>query len=184
MKTMTMTRSIVSQPVAAQAISEFVDGTVRKRTTDIPGGPVQQFVARRVPSTARGTVRMMLTDLIRPQQRARARSLLRNARGDVKVHLGSGELPRQGWINVDLLGVPVDLAWNLSGPLPFPDGSVDAVFHEHVLEHLAMDHGLFLVAECSRRVASSGLRCRMLRATSGGTRTGPSPQGRLATGRS
>jgi predicted SAM-dependent methyltransferase len=151
------TKSMVSQPVASKAINDFVDGSVLKRSTYIPGGVVQRFAARLVPANSRVKVRMWLTDAIRVEQRSKARSFLTQSKGGVKVHLGSGELPREGWVNVDLLGVPVDVAWNLNRPLPFPDGSVDVVFHEHLLEHLTMDRGLALIEDCHRILAPGGV---------------------------
>jgi predicted SAM-dependent methyltransferase len=52
-------------------------------------------------------------------------------------------MPR--WVNVDLIAYPSDLPWNLRRPLPFDDGTIDAVFHEHVLEHFPLDQSLFLM---------------------------------------
>src|SRR5262249_10215856 len=57
----------------------------------------------------------------------------------------------------DLVGHEADLAWNLRRPLPFPDGSVDAIFHEHVLEHFPADHGLLLLEECHRLLRPGGV---------------------------
>jgi SAM-dependent methyltransferase len=59
--------------------------------------------------------------------------------GTVRVHLGPGKgnyLP--GWINVDanMFTGACDVWADLRNPLPFPDGSVDAVYSHHVVEHL------------------------------------------------
>ena len=57
--------------------------------------------------------------------------------GDLRVNLGCGSLPLVGFVNVDLLPAPgVDVVADVSGPLPFDDGSVDLVYASHVLEHL------------------------------------------------
>lgn len=59
--------------------------------------------------------------------------------GDVKVHLGPGiKNYVQGWINVDanLITAKIDVWADLANPLPFRDGSVDAFYSHHVIEHL------------------------------------------------
>lgn len=59
--------------------------------------------------------------------------------GEVKVHLGPGQrnyIP--GWINVDanLFTARIDVWADLTNPLPFRDGTVDAFYSHHVIEHL------------------------------------------------
>lgn len=76
----------------------------------------------------------------------------------MQLNVGCGWLPLPGWINVDLVGLPIDLAWDLSRTLPFDEGSVDAVFHEHVIEHLPASAGYKLLKEC-HRVLRPGACC-------------------------
>jgi predicted SAM-dependent methyltransferase len=45
-------------------------------------------------------------------------------------------------VNIDLVGAHADLAWDLRRPLPFPAASAEAVFLEHVLEHLTIADGV------------------------------------------
>jgi len=59
--------------------------------------------------------------------------------GVVRVHLGPGQrdyLP--DWVNVDanMFTAKCDLWANLADGLPFPDGTVDAIYSHHVIEHL------------------------------------------------
>jgi predicted SAM-dependent methyltransferase len=70
----------------------------------------------------------------------------------LRLHLGSGPSYKPGWVNVDLArpGRPVDLCWDLRRGLPFPEDSVDAVFSEHLWEHLRLSQGLSLMKECAR----------------------------------
>jgi predicted SAM-dependent methyltransferase len=59
--------------------------------------------------------------------------------GNVKVHLGPGRQNYlDGWINLDanILTARVDVWANILDGLPFPDGTVDAVYSHHVIEHL------------------------------------------------
>jgi hypothetical protein len=73
----------------------------------------------------------------------------------VQLHLGCGRNYLDGWINIDLVGVKTDLDWDIRRPLPFKDGTVDAMFLEHVFEH--MNYGsVFGVLEHLRSALRSG----------------------------
>jgi predicted SAM-dependent methyltransferase len=91
---------------------------------------------------------------MRSRERRRASRL---DTGALRLHLGSAASLKRGWVNVDFAGHPVDLAWNLLRPLPFPDASAEAVFHEHVLEHFSFEHGLRLLDECFRLLRPGGV---------------------------
>jgi predicted SAM-dependent methyltransferase len=71
--------------------------------------------------------------------------------------MGSGRSPKLGWVNLDLFGDPVDLAWDLCRPLPLQESSVDAIFQEHVLEHFTLEKGLALTGECYRVLKPGGV---------------------------
>jgi predicted SAM-dependent methyltransferase len=90
---------------------------------------------------------MHLTSSVRWRERARAARLTASP---LLLHLGSGGEHKEGWVNIDLLGDPVEVAWNLARPLPFPDSSADGVFHEHLLEHLPLADGRAFMRECHR----------------------------------
>lgn len=107
------------------------------------------------PVRYRGTARMMLTDLVRGRERRKAQALAQRA--DLRLHLGSGGEHKSGWVNVDLLGDPVEVAWNLARPLPFESASVTAVFHEHLLEHLPLQDGVAFMRECFRVLKPGGI---------------------------
>lgn len=76
-----------------------------------------------------------------------------------KLHLGCGKVKFNGWINIDIEDKldPVDLVWDLSDGLPFEDNSCQMVYHEHMLEHLPIDKGLFLLQECYRVLQAGGV---------------------------
>lgn len=61
-----------------------------------------------------------------------------------------------GWVNVDLIGLPTDLVWDLRKGIPFPDESIDAIFHEHVLEHVTPIAILPFLRECRRVLRTGG----------------------------
>jgi predicted SAM-dependent methyltransferase len=126
-------------------LEEFLGSYARR---PVPGQGLAQRLGRIVPQSIRPTVRRIATDAVAPMERRRALRMMRTR--DLRLNLGCGSLALPGWINVDLLGLPVDLAWNLSRPLPFPNNSVSAIFHEHVLEHLPASAGYEFLRECHR----------------------------------
>jgi predicted SAM-dependent methyltransferase len=108
-----------------------------------------------IPVRYRGTGRMILTDLVRTRERRKASAIA--ARPGLRLHLGCGGEHKAGWVNIDLIGDPVDVAWNLANPLPFESGSVAAVFHEHLLEHLPLGAGDSFMRECYRVLEPGGI---------------------------
>jgi SAM-dependent methyltransferase len=117
-------------------------------------------VARRaarlvLPRSLRAPVRRFLTDAVGIRERRKAPTLA--CRHPLQFQLGSGKTPKSGWVNIDLVGDPVDLAWNCERRLPFGDATVDALFHEHLLEHLPLKSGLDLTLECYRLLKPGGI---------------------------
>ena len=110
----------------AQHASETGNSSIPLSNTLRPlMGPATRLRAKQLATTA-----------LVPYIRRRARALQ-----DVKplrLHLGSGGNNLDGWVNIDLVGARADLAWDLRRPLPFAAGSAEAVFMEHVLEHLTI----------------------------------------------
>jgi SAM-dependent methyltransferase len=119
------------------------------------GSRTKRLVKRVLPPSARTSLNVRLTDALRLRSRARASRL--SGQRPLKLHLGSAHSPKPGWVNVDLIAYPSDLPWNLRRPLPFMDGAVDAVFHEHVLEHFPLDQSLFLIEEAHRLLRAGGV---------------------------
>lgn len=87
--------------------------------------------------------------------RTQATSLV--ATGPRRVHLASGTVYKEGWINVDLAGYRTDVTWDLRRPLPFESGSIEAVFHEHFLGYLHLDEALALYDEIFRILEPGGV---------------------------
>jgi predicted SAM-dependent methyltransferase len=128
---------------------------VQLRQTKSTDAKARVALKQLVPVRYRGTGRMILTDLVRGRERRKAQAL--SDRGELRLHLGCGGERKTGWVNIDLLGDPVDVAWNLANPLPFDSGSVTAIFHEHLLEHLPLTAGDSFMAECFRILKPNGL---------------------------
>jgi predicted SAM-dependent methyltransferase len=113
------------------------------------------IVVRVIPRPRRVPIRRLATLVVSPLARVRASRWLR--KGVTRVHLGSGYEYKPGWLNVDLVGGRADVVWDLCRPLPFRSGTVDAIFHEHVLEHLSAREGFELLQECHRVLKPGGV---------------------------
>lgn len=96
------------------------------------------------------------TSLLLPFSRRRARAILRRPE-PLRVNLGSGSTRIEGWVNVDLVGMGAELAWNLAHGPPFPAGSAHAVFLEHVLEHFLASDAMGLLHQAHRMLRPGGV---------------------------
>jgi predicted SAM-dependent methyltransferase len=108
---------------------------------------------------ARMFARRVATAALRPLEAKKAQQLLQNQK-PLKLHLGCGDVYLEGWVNIDLVSprrYRRDLRWNLQRGLPFPDGSAEAVFSEHLLEHLELAEGLAHLEMCRRVLAPGGV---------------------------
>ena len=73
----------------------------------------------------------------------------------MRLHIGSGSQRIEGWINVDIRPFPgVDLVADVTHGLDF--ASVDAVYAEHFLEHLAVDDAFDFLAAIHRMLTPEG----------------------------
>ena len=58
-----------------------------------------------------------------------------NAAGGLKLHLGSGDRLKPGWVNVDIHPA-ADLRLDVRRPWPFAGGAAAEIYAEHLFEHL------------------------------------------------
>jgi predicted SAM-dependent methyltransferase len=79
-----------------------------------------------------------------------------------KLHIGCGGFALPGWLNSDLSPLNRGGIVNIDATeqLPFPDNSVDYIFSEHIIEHLAYAEGKFFLSECWRVLKPGGV-CRV-----------------------
>lgn len=74
------------------------------------------------------------------------------------VNLGCGRTFHPDWINLDLQpSAPEVQAHDILSGLPFPDNTLDAVYHSHVLEHLTQDQGERMLRDCWRALKPGGV---------------------------
>ena len=75
----------------------------------------------------------------------------------LKLNLGSGKHPFEGWNNLDLVDHPGVIKHDLTKPLPYADNSVDFAFSEHFLEHITRPQGLKFLLEVKRVLKPGGV---------------------------
>ncbi|HKW60247.1 MAG TPA: methyltransferase domain-containing protein [Candidatus Dormibacteraeota bacterium] len=113
--------------------------------------------ARLIPRALRRWIKSLMTEVLRPRERRKA-AALRAATPDLKLNLGCGHTHLEGWVNVDYdVSTRPDLVWDLRRPIPFPDGSAVAVFHEHLLEHIPLWAAAPFMHECRRLLRPGGV---------------------------
>lgn len=149
------------QPASARAaerpLLRYLDQLRAREQANYRATGLTAFARSLVPASLRPALKSRLTHLAMPGTRRQAGRLLASGQA-IKLHLGCGEIKRAGWANVDLVGAgAADFIWDLREPLPFPDGSVSAIFHEHLLEHLTYWQGVSLFNECRRLLRPGGL---------------------------
>jgi predicted SAM-dependent methyltransferase len=105
------------------------------------------------PTAARPFLRRAATNAARPY----ARLTIRRVERPLRLHLGSGFRYLEGWLNVDLVGAKTDVWLDLERPLPIGPGEVEAIFSEHLWEHLTPESGFRLLTECHRVLRSGGV---------------------------
>lgn len=140
---------------ARKSLHAYLDSLASRHAPPAGDNLPHRLARTLVPPSRRGVVALALTEAKRPRERRRAEAA---ARGDnLRLHLGSAWQPKDGWFNVDLAGHPVDLAWNLAHGLPFPAASAEAIFHEHLLEHLPLEAASKLIEESHRVLIPGGV---------------------------
>lgn len=73
----------------------------------------------------------------------------------MQLHIGSGALQIEGWINIDIDAHPgVDHVLDVREGLPF--ASVDFIFAEHFIEHLTFSEAATFLTECRRVLSEEG----------------------------
>jgi predicted SAM-dependent methyltransferase len=149
-------------PVTFDRYVEHLQATGWLPTRDIDAGTragqymKRQGRARIIPKALRHRIKLFLTGVLRPREQRRAASMLAHS-AELKVNLGCGHTHLDGWINIDYdVSTRPDIVWNLKRPLPFPDGSLAAVFHEHLLEHLPLSAAAPFMRECRRVLRPGG----------------------------
>jgi hypothetical protein len=97
------------------------------------------------PLSSYSKIRFAYSLLVRNRRRQ-----LRDFQSDL-LNLGCGPYMVPGFINLDYEWRPgLDLCWDATTGLPFPDGSMSGVYTEHMLEHLTLEQGRTVAREMRR----------------------------------
>ncbi len=93
--------------------------------------------------------------------KSKVKRLLKEHKSSIKLNLGCGTDYKEGWINVDNNSdnniEKLDLNWDLTKPLPFPDNSVDFIFNEHFIEHLSVESARSSLIDFRRVLKKGGV---------------------------
>ncbi len=76
----------------------------------------------------------------------------------LRLHLGCGSVHLDGWCNID--GEPdaaADVRWDLRQGLPLPGATATRIYSEHFFEHLELDEGRRLFADCRAALSPGGV---------------------------
>ena len=73
-----------------------------------------------------------------------------------KLQIGAGGNDSVGWLNSDIEPVHKEIYLDATKPYPFPDGTFQYVFSEHVIEHVSWEAGVAMLKECYRVLAMGG----------------------------
>ncbi len=83
--------------------------------------------------------------------------LRRLPRHGLKLHLGSGTVRLDGWVNIDLETPQADFHLDIRRALPFADGAARLIYNEHVIEHITADEGAQCLADWHRVLEPGGV---------------------------
>jgi len=141
----------VDEDTRASEFAQYVLTDQRPPPPPTRGGAL----LRLFPAWAPGVFRRYSTLAMRPLAARRWERLAGS--GPLRLHLGCGWTHLEDWVNVDLFATLADIPWDLRAGIPLPAGSVEAIFHEHMLEHLSLRDGFLFTQECLRVLAPGGV---------------------------
>ena len=123
---------------------------MRKAIKSILAKAVPIYLVEQVTNEVRLATRRMLTS------RSVRRRLV--SQKGIRVNIGCGSNPTQGWINLDVVSHPGVCFWDCRSGLPFSDGAVAAIYSEHFFEHLDLEsEARPFLRECLRCLQPRGV---------------------------
>lgn len=86
-----------------------------------------------------------------------ALALRRLPKRGLKLHLGSGTVRLDGWVNIDLETPEADIHFDVTRRIPLPDSSARFIYHEHMMEHITVEEGAFGLRDWLRLLEPGGV---------------------------
>jgi predicted SAM-dependent methyltransferase len=105
---------------------------------------------RRVPR-----IRQLVSKPYKPLAAARFKKTVAAQSGPLKINVGAGMTPLNGWINTDVL-FPTPNYLDATRPWPVPPGSVSHIYSDNVVEHLLLPQARALMAHALVALAPGG----------------------------
>ena len=82
---------------------------------------------------------------------------INKSRGLVKLVVGAGNNPVDGWYNFDIKSRSPQVCYlDVTKDFPFSDESIDLILCEHLIEHLSFDTGIHMLGEFNRVLKNDG----------------------------
>ncbi|HXP69059.1 MAG TPA: methyltransferase domain-containing protein [Candidatus Dormibacteraeota bacterium] len=95
---------------------------------------------------------------VKSKQQAHAQAWIARAERPLKINIGCGNEPFDGWTNMDAdPTTKADILWDVTEGLPFPNDSCSFIYCEHFLEHIPVQDGVRFLAECHRSLQKGGV---------------------------
>src|ERR1700721_3231580 len=95
---------------------------------------------------------------VKNKQQAPAQAWIARRERPLKINIGCGNEPFDGWTNMDAdPTTKADILWDVTEGLPFPNDSCSFIYCEHFLEHIPVQDGVRFLAECHRSLQKGGV---------------------------
>jgi len=79
-------------------------------------------------------------------------------RQEPKLQIGCQSHPFDGWLNVDIEPKAAGIAYmDATKAFPLPENTFAYVYSEHMIEHISLDDGLYMLKECYRIMKPGGV---------------------------
>lgn len=103
----------------------------------------------------RVAIRETVRNVNKPFAKARTRRALARSERPIKVEIG-GLTPREGWVVTNVNATTRNYL-DCTAPWPIPDGSVQYVFSDNVIEHIPLAAGRAMLEQAYRAMVPGGV---------------------------
>jgi predicted SAM-dependent methyltransferase len=142
--------------MTSDAMHDYLEDLAGKGHQGLERGATANVLRRMTTHGMRDSAKMTATKALQPVMRRRAARMAEHD-ADLRLHIGCGPNHLDGWLNLDVVGMPADVIWDLRAGLPFPDDGAKAIFAEHVFEHFELADAITLLDECYRVMRPGGI---------------------------